>query len=217
MVMKLVIKLGGSMTIGENGPDHEYFKKLLPVLKKVCKENKTIVSIGGGKLVRKYFENAKKFGIPNNEMEWIGINLLDANVRFLSFLLKTKPIFNIEEINTKTSGVIGGIKPGRSTDANAAIAAKLMGADLIIKLTNVDGVYDKDPNKFNGAKRIDKISFNDAMKYATDGRPGDYGVFDKVALATIKKHKIRTVIIDGKDPKNILKVLKGDKIGTTIC
>ena len=215
--MKLVIKLGGSKTIGENGPNYDYFKRLLPVLKKVCKDNQTIVSIGGGKFVRKYYENTRKFNLSNEEMEWLGVDLLNANVRFLSFLLKAKPLFTLEEINPKTSGVIGGIKPGRSTDANAAIAAKRIGADLIIKLTNVDGVYDKDPNKFGGAKKIDIIPFKNVMKYATDGKPGDYGVFDKLALQTIKKHKIRTMIIDGNDPRNIPKVLKGEKIGTSIC
>jgi len=214
--MKLVIKIGGSLAIGENGPNPEYFKKLIPVLKEAGKKHQLIVSIGGGKFVRKYYSQVKGMGFTNDESEWMGIDLLRANVHFLAFLLKTTPIFAIEEINGKTSGVIGGIKPGRSTDANAAIAAQKIKADLIIKLTDVDGVYEKDPKKFPDARKLDKIPLKDIVKYATDGKPGDYGVFDKLALKTIKQHKIKTVIISGNDPKNILKVLVGEKIGTVI-
>lgn len=214
--MKLVIKIGGSVAIGEYGPNPEYFSKLLPVLKQIQKKHQLIVSIGGGKIVRKYFQNVEKSGFTNHEKELMGIELIKANVRFLSTLLKTKPLFTLEEITSITSGVIGGIEPGRSTDANAALAAGKIKADMIIKLTDVDGIYENDPKKFPDAKKLDKISLKDIMKYATDGKPGDYGIFDKLALQTIKKHKIRTVIISGSDPKNILKVLDGEKMGTSI-
>jgi uridylate kinase len=214
--MKLVIKIGGSVAIGENSPNIEYFRKLIPVLKNVSKNHQLIVSIGGGKFVRKYYQNLKEMGFTSDELEWMGIDLVRANVHFLSFLLKTKPLFSLEEISPKISGVIGGIKPGRSTDANAALAAEKIKADLIIKLTDVDGVYGKNPKQFPDAKKLDKISFKDIMKYATDGKPGDYGIFDKLALQTIKKHKIKTVIIKGNEPDNILRVLNGENIGTRI-
>lgn len=214
--MKVVIKIGGSVAIGEDGPNLDYFRKLAPILEEVKKKHQLIVSIGGGKFVRRYYNHVKDMGFSNDEMEWMGIDLVRANVRFLSSLLKMKPIFTLEEINSRTSGVIGGIKPGRSTDANAALAAQKIKAGLIIKLTDVDGVYDRNPKKFKNARKIDKISPVDVIKYATDGKPGDYGVFDKLALKTIKKHKIRTVIINGNEPKNILKVLNGENIGTVI-
>ncbi len=214
--MKIVIKIGGSVAIGEYGPNPEYFSRLVPVLKEISKENQLIVSIGGGKLMRKYQQQIKNTGLSNDEMEWCFIDLVRANVHFLSALLKTKPLFSLEEISSKTSGVIGGICPGRSTDANAALAAARIKADMIIKLTDVDGIYEKDPKYFPDAKKLDKISLKDIMKYATDGKPGDYGIFDKIALNTIKKHKIKAVIISGNEPKNILKALKGERIGTVI-
>lgn len=214
--MKVVIKIGGSVAIGEDGPNLDYFKKLAPILRRIYKKHQLVVSIGGGKFVRKYYNNVKDMEFSNDEIEWMGIDLVRANVRFLSTLLKMKPIFALEEINEKTSGVIGGIKPGRSTDANAALAAHKIRADVIIKLTDVDGVYDRNPRKFKGAKKLDRISFSEVEKYATDGKPGNYGVFDRLALKTIRKHRIRTVIINGSEPRNILKVLKGEKIGTVI-
>ena len=214
--MKIVIKIGGSVAIGESGPNAKYFKKLIPVLKKVRKRNQLIVSIGGGRFVRNYYENVRIMGFSYDEMEWMGIDLVRANVRFLASLLALKPLFTLDEIKPGTSGVVGGITPGRSTDANAAIAAHKIRADIIIKLTDVDGVYDKDPKHHKDAKKLDSISFSDIMKYSTEGKPGDYGVFDKLALKTIKKNKIRTVIINGNQPGNILKLLKGQKMGTVI-
>ncbi|MFH0832573.1 MAG: hypothetical protein V1900_02555 [Candidatus Aenigmatarchaeota archaeon] len=214
--MRLVIKIGGSMSIDENGPRMEYFKKLLPVLEKIDESNQLILSIGGGKFIRKYYDAIKEFGLSDEEMEWIAIDILRVNVRFLSFLVKKKVILSLDELKENSSGVIGGIAPKRSTDANAAYAAKTIKADLFIKLTNVDGVYDKDPRKFIDAKKIDEISFNELKNYTEDGKPGKYGVLDNMAADTIVKNRIKTVIMNGSEPKDILKVLRGEKIGTLI-
>lgn len=214
--MRLVIKIGGSLSIDEHGPRMEYFKKLLPVLKKIDKNNQLILSIGGGKFIRKYYDSIKEFGLSDEEMEWIAVDILHVNVQFLSFLMKKKPIFSLDELNEKCSGVIGGIKPGRSTDANAAFAAKTIKADFFIKLTDVDGIYDKDPKKFSNAKKLDKVSFNELKNYAKGGKPGKYGVLDKLAVDIITKNKIKTVIMNGNNPEDILMVLKGKKVGTLI-
>ena len=149
-------------------------------------------------------------------MEWIAIELLRVNVRFLSSLLNMKPLYRLEEISTKTTGVIGGIKPGRSTDANAAYCAAKIKADLFVKLTNVDGIYDKDPRKHKDARKLETLSFADLKKFSQSGKPGSYGILDRLAIETITKHKIKTVIMNGKDPKNILKLINGEKIGTLI-
>ena len=215
--MKIVIKSGGSLCIDENGPKFSYFSKLLPVLIKIKQKNQIIVSIGGGKFIRKYYKSIEKLGLSSEQMEWIAVDLPKVNARFLAFLLKASPIFSLEEINERSAGVISGIKPGRSTDANAAFAAKKIKADYFIKLTNVDGIYDKDPNKHKNSKKLGRISFDELGKYGVKGRPGSYGVLDKTAISIIKKNKIKTVIINGKNPENIFKALKGGKIGTLIA
>lgn len=215
--MRFVIKIGGSLSIDEDGPRLEYFKKLIPVIKKLDREHQLILSIGGGKFIRKYYSAIEKLGLSRDEMEWIAIELLRVNVRFLAFLLDKKPIYTLEELNENSSGVIGGIKPGRSTDANAAYAADVIKADYFIKLTDVDGIYDKDPKKHNDAKHLEHITFKDLAKYAQEGRPGSYGVLDKLAVETIVKCKIKTIIMNGSEPGNILKAVKGEKIGTVIA
>lgn len=214
--MKLVIKIGGSLSIDENGPKYAYFRKLLPVLRSVQKKNQVIVSIGGGKFIRKYYASIKKLGLSNEQMEWIAIDLLRVNATFLSFLLRAKPIFSLQELDESSTGVIGGIKPGRSTDANAAYAASVINADIFIKLTDVDGIYDKDPSKHRNAKIIERIPFSGLKKYTMSGKPGSYGILDKMAAEVITQKRIKTIIINGNDPKNLLKAIRGEKIGTLI-
>ena len=214
--MKLVIKIGGSLCIDENGPIHSYFSMLVPILNGLKSKNQIIVSIGGGKFIRKYYKSVERLGLNNKKMEWIAVDLLKVNTRFLAYLLKLKPIFTLEEINGRSSGVISGIKPGRSTDANAAYASKKIKADLFIKLTNVDGIYDKDPKKYKNAKKLKAIKFSELSKYGVKGEPGSYGILDKTAIGIIKKNKIKTIIINGGNPKNLLKAIKGRGIGTSI-
>ncbi len=216
MRLRIVVKIGGSLSIDKDGPKKEYFKKLLPVLRKIAKKHQIIVVIGGGRFIRNYYHSIRKLGLSHEQMEWIAIELLRVNVRFLSFLLKKDPIYSLKNLRKNTSGVIGGILPGRSTDANAAIAAKIIKAHMLIKLTNVDGVYTKDPKRFKNTKKLHKIKFNELKKYTKTGKPGSYGILDVMAADIIRKYKIKTAIISGRDPKDILKLLNGGKLGTVI-
>lgn len=211
--MKIVIKLGGSLSI-ENGPKISYLKEFRKVVNSLKKHHNLTVSIGGGKLTRNYAKSIENSNLTDKQKEEIYIDLIKANVRFLSYFLKAKPIFELKNLNNSKIQVIGGIKPGRSTDANAAIAAK--NADLFIKLTNVSGIYDKDPKKHKSAKKINKISFNELKKINHKNKPNDYGVLDSMAIELIRKNKIPTVVCNGRDPKIIFDILKGKKIGTKI-
>ncbi len=214
--MRIVLKIGGSVSIDEGGPNAIYFRKIVPVLRKISRQHQLIVSIGGGKFVRSYYSKIAGFNLSSEDKEWIAVELLSANVRFVASALGMKPLLSLDDINSKTSGVIGGIKPGRSTDTNAAYAARKIRADLFIKLTDVNGVYTADPDKDRNARKLDKISFRDVMKFAKTGKPGDYGILDKTALRIIKKSRIKTMIIDGRNPKSLLKALRGERIGTLI-
>lgn len=214
--MKIVLKIGGSVSIATGGPKFSYFSRLLPVVGRLKKRNQIVVVVGGGKLTRTYGNSIEKFPLSSKEREEIYIELIKANVRFVASLLNMKPIFSLSEIKKNTSGVLGGIAPGRSTDANGAVAAKKIGADVFIKLTDVNSIYTKDPKKFPTARKLDKISFSDMKKIAVKGSPNRYGVLDALAIRTLASAKIKVLVISGKDPENILKVLDGEKIGTVI-
>ena len=69
--MKIIVKIGGSVSIGSNGPDFSYFSKLLPVLRSLKKDNTLVIAIGGGQLTRQYAKSIEKFGITNTEKEKI--------------------------------------------------------------------------------------------------------------------------------------------------
>ena len=198
----------------ENGPNPEYMERIIPLLKSVDKEHKLTVITGGGKLVREYLKNIKNLDLSDDEKEKIIIPLIHANTMLFSKTLNKPPVFDMNDFEKEC--VIGGIKPGQSTDTNAANAAKLMDADLLIKLTNVDGIYNKDPNQYDNAKKYDHLNFKQIMYADKKTSPGDYGVLDPKAMRIIGKNKITTVVCNGKDPKVIEKILDGEKIGTKI-
>ncbi|MCX6819218.1 MAG: UMP kinase [Candidatus Aenigmarchaeota archaeon] len=214
--MRIVIKVGGSQAFTDYGPNKAYLERLIPILKCIDKEHQLIVCIGGGQFIRKYLRDVKKFSLTDSEIEWIFVEMLRVNVKLFSLLLKKRPIYDLNEVRKNTEGVVGGIEPGRSTDANAALCAEKIKADLFIKLTDVDGIYDKDPDKYKDAKKLDKINAGNLDDFMIKGKPGSYGVLDSLAIKVIKRSKIKTVVIDGSNPEDILKVIKGEKIGTLI-
>ena len=87
----------------------------------------------------------------------------------------------------------------------------------VFNATNVDGVYDKDP-KIAGAKKLDRVDIKNLKEILSGGgtRAGEYKLFDPVALRVVERSKIKTVIFNGTDPKNLERLVKGEKIGTVI-
>jgi uridylate kinase len=108
--------------------------------------------------------------------------------------------------------------PGCSTDYDAALFAKAIKADLLINATNVKGVYSSDPKKNPRAKRFKKLSYEEFERIISglEQTPGEYRLFDLKAAKLIKKARIKTLIIDGRNPKNILKAVEGKVVGTII-
>ncbi len=99
--------------------------------------------------------------------------------------------------------------PYFSTDTTAALRAAEIDADVILKATMVDGVYDTDPKKNPDAVRFDNLSFSDALAKRL-------GVMDSTAISLCMDNKIPLIVFDLSDPENILRVLKGENIGTIL-
>lgn len=106
------------------------------------------------------------------------------------------------------SGGTGHI--GCSTDTAASMKAILVGADVIIKLTNVDGVYDKDPNKYMDAKMYTKLSHKEVLDNP------EIKVMDLKCIEDCKKENKDILVINFNDKENLIKVLNGEKLGTVI-
>ena len=99
---------------------------------------------------------------------------------------------------------------GCSTDTCASNKASLINADAIIKLTNVDGVYDKDPNQFDDAKMYDQLTHQQVLDNPL------IKVMDIPAIEECMNNDIDILVINFNDKNNLIKVLSGTKMGTKI-
>ena len=125
-----------------------------------------------------------------------------------------------EIVNAVDSGLIvvaGGLHPGQSTNGTAALIAEKVKATEFLNATDVDGIYDSDPNKNKNAKKFTKMNIKDLrnMLVREDSMAGGYDLMDIVALKVIERSKIKTRIIKA-DIKTIEKAMKGLRIGTEI-
>ena len=99
--------------------------------------------------------------------------------------------------------------PYFSTDTAAALRANEIGAEVILKATKVDGIYDSDPKKNPHAKRFPEISYIDALQRQLK-------VMDSTAFSLCMDNKMPIIVFDFSKPHNLKKVVLGEKIGTLV-
>ncbi len=99
--------------------------------------------------------------------------------------------------------------PYFSTDTAAALRANEMGAEVILKATKVDGIYDQDPKKNSNAKRFTEISYLDALKKQLK-------VMDSTAFSLCMDNKMPIIVFDLFKPHNLKRVVLGEKVGTLV-
>ncbi|MDD6012306.1 MAG: UMP kinase [Oscillospiraceae bacterium] len=99
--------------------------------------------------------------------------------------------------------------PFFSTDTTAALRAAEIEADVIFKATNVDGVYDKDPNQFSDAVKYDELTHSEVLAKGLK-------VMDSTAASLCRDNGIDILVFNLSDPQNIVKALQGEKIGTVV-
>jgi len=119
---------------------------------------------------------------------------------------------------------MGGIQPGQSTTSVALEVAEYNNAKNVIVLTNVKGIYDKDPNKYTDAKLYNTLTIKQLQDMLLDSfgdnqaSAGEYRIFDAVSLQILKRSKIEVIVINGQDLQEFKKFWNGEKgvIGTVI-
>lgn len=99
--------------------------------------------------------------------------------------------------------------PYFTTDTAAALRAMEINAEILMKATKVDGIYDKDPSKNTDAKKYDKISYIDVLKQGLQ-------VMDSTAISLCMDNKLPILTFDLAKPGNILKAVQGESIGTIV-
>lgn len=219
--MKLVLKISGEVL--DLNKLEESKNNFLNFIEKLIKDNHQIaIVIGGGNLFRGR-ENLHMNEVNRDTIGMLAsvsnaLHLHDVLIRNnIPTIISTPfhlnnliPFYNEDNlINSYNNKVIifgGGIgKIGVSTDTKCFEVSKLLNADMIVKLTNVDGIYDKDPHKYNDALFIKNISYDEVIKRKIN-------VLDLGIIEACKINNIKIKVMSYKDKDNIL----NDDIGSII-
>lgn len=230
---RILLKLSGEQLAGkfDNGIDPEVATFLAKEVKKVSESGTQIVIvIGGGNIVRG--AQIAGHGIHRVTGDHMGMLATMINALALTDIFEhngvaTRCLSNIfaEQVAEKfvhrlahkhfEKGrvviVAGGAgRPYMTTDTAAVVLALEMDCDVVLKATKVDGVYDKDPTRFDNAQKLDNVSYQQAVSDAA------INVMDKAAMGLAMEHKMPLIIFDALRSSNILKVAQQETIGTTI-
>jgi len=224
--LRIAVKMGGYAFPSDL--DSELIEKYAVLFRKLHHDgNRILIVTGGGENARKYIKAARALGADEANCDQIGIEVTKLNARLLISKLGDEacpePPTNMYELRRALATgkiiVMGGLTPGHSTDAVAALAAELMKADALIRMTDVDGVYTGDPKKDPKAKKLDVIAPDKLLKMVICGEcwAGGYELLDPVAVKIVGRSKIPTWIVDGRKLENIEKIIKGGRAGTLVA
>jgi uridylate kinase len=210
----LVISLGGS-TIVPNEIDVEFLKEFSKLIFDFAKNRGRVVIVaGGGFTNRKYNEAVQKIVKASNlDLDWLGIAATKLNAELLRVIFGEKAHLKVvinptEKIKTSKKIIIGaGWMPGCSSDNDAVLWAKNLGAKTVINLTNIDYIYDKDPRQYKDAKPFKILSWKEYKKIV-GGKwvPRMHAPFDPVASRLAEKLGLKVIIMKAgvKNLKNFL-------------
>ncbi len=222
MKKRIVIKLSGRIFGIDNVKILKDYAEFLVKISKICQP---IIVAGGGTIARHYISHARSSGADESTLDELGIEISRLNAKLLIYALKGKayshPPTTLQEVRHAVDDglivVAGGLHPGQSTNGTAALIAEKIKAEQFLNATDVDGVYDMDPNKFKQAKRFKSIEMKNLKNILVheDSVAGGYDLMDIVALKIIERSKIQTRILKS-DPKIIEKAIKGGNVGTKI-
>ena len=222
MKKRIVIKLSGQVFGMEHTKKLKDYATFFVKQSKICKP---VLVAGGGKIARYFINHARSSGADESTLDELGIEISRLNAKLLIYALKGKayphPPTNLTEVKQAVdSGLIvvtGGLHPGQSTNGTAALIAEKINAAVFLNATDVDGIYDSDPNKNKKAKQFKRIELKDlrSLLVHEDSMAGGYDLMDIVALKVIERSKINTKIIKS-DIKTIEKAIKGLSVGTEI-
>jgi len=222
MKKRIVIKLSGQVFGMERTKELKDYAAFFVKQSKICQP---VLVAGGGKIARYFINHARSSGADESTLDELGIEISRLNAKLLIYALKGNayphPPTNLTEVKQAVdSGLIvvtGGLHPGQSTNGTAALIAEKINAAEFLNATDVDGIYDSDPNKNKKAKQFKRIELKDlrSLLVHEDSMAGGYDLMDIVALKVIERSKIKTKIIKS-DIKTIEKAIKGLSIGTEI-
>lgn len=223
----MVISLGGSMIV-PNEINASFLKKFYKLIIGELKNyDKIFIVTGGGATARNYQKAAGKVvDLAAEDLDWLGVHSTRLNGHLLRAVFRkhahprmiTKPDRK-EKISPGKKIVIGaGWKPGWSTDYVAVMLAKTYGLDVVVNLSNISYVYDKDPRTHKNAKKMEHMTWKQYRGIIPKKwSPGLNLPFDPVASKLAQDIDMEVAVLNGSDLKNIKRFLDGKSFeGTTI-
>jgi len=212
--VELVLVSSGAIGVGAG-------KLTLSKKPETVSEKQALAAIGQCELMNIY---SKMFGAYGHQVAQLLItrdvvehgHRRQNSLNTFETILRWKIIPVVNENDTVSIDEISENDTFGDNDKLSAIVAKLTGADMLIMLTDTDGLYDSDPRTNPSARLIERVS-GEVKVIAGDsgGSRGTGGMRSKVAAAQMAARAgIETVIINGSQPENIYKVLDGERIGT---
>ena len=229
---RILLKLSGEALMGDKnyGIDSNLLEKYSSQIKKLHGSGIEIaIVIGGGNIYRGI--EAEESGINRVQGDYMGmlatlINsmALQSHLEKLECDTRLMSGFNIDQVCEpfirrravrhleKGRIVIFGAglgKPYFTTDSTASLRAIEIEADIVLKGTRVDGVYDFDPEKVKEAKKYSELSFNEAYEK-------NLNIMDMTAFTLCKENNLPIIVFDMNKPGNLIKLVEGEKIGTLI-
>jgi len=114
--------------------------------------------------------------------------------------------------------VMGGLRPGITTDTVATLLAERIHAELLLKGTDQNGIYNKDPRKHPDAVKLDRLTFEELTSVfeQNEHKAGIHQIIDPEAVKVLKCNRVKTIVVSGFKPENMLAAIKGKNIGTII-
>jgi uridylate kinase len=224
---QVVISLGGSVLYNETGFDLDIFLKFISFIEK--EDCDFIIVVGGGKVARDVIKEADKINLSNLEKDKLGIISTVYNATIVKEISSKISTFNIypkvlkkpRKLDFSRYNLIycAGYKPGVSTDTDAVLWAIKNNICDVINVTNVDYVYDKNPNEFDDANKLEQLSWIKYKSICGDVfKPGLNLPFDPIASSIAMKNNLRVFILSKENLLDISKCIsfKNTKIKGTI-
>ena len=229
---RVLLKLSGEALMGNQGYgiSPETIRTIATEVAETAKLGVELaVVVGGGNIFRGLTESSK--GMDRASADYVGmlatvmnaVSLQDAieragvTTRVQSAIpmsqlaepyIRRRAMRHLEKGRVVIFGAGTG-NPFFTTDTAAALRAMEIGAEILLKATKVDGVYDKDPRKHTDARRYAQVTFTDALKQ-------DLGVMDATAFALCRDNELPMNVFDMTKPGNIQRVVCGEAVGTRI-
>jgi uridylate kinase len=223
--MRIVVRIGGSVVASPINT--ELMGKYADIIKTIKQKGHMVtVVVGGGALAREFIGVARNLGLDMTAQDEIAIS---CSRLFAQLFLKklgesacSKVAITLDDAAQCLSEgkivVMGGLKPGITTDTVAALVAERLNAELLVKGTDQDGVYNKDPRKYRDAVKLDRLSIEDLAKIFSESqhKAGIHQVIDPEAIKVLKRNPLKIVVVNGFVPENLLAAIDGGNVGTVI-